>query len=151
MGHQGCEKWISVCLSCQQAKGLGKLRFPLQSIESSGFNEVVQTDHQKIRMTATGYSQVLEMIDHFTKFAEAAPCMTALACEKCNHLINVCIVRHGCPITFQSDNGKASVDDLTKKLMKMSQVAQAHSTTYQPQTNGLVERENRTLVSMLSV
>ena len=129
MGHQGCEKWISVCLSCQQAKGPGKLRFPLQSIESSGFNEVVKTDHQKIRMTATGYNQVLVMIDHFTKFAEAAPCTTASACEKCNHLINVCIVRHGCPITFQSDNGKASVDDLTKKLMKMSQVAQAHSTT----------------------
>ena len=30
-------------------------------------------------------------------------------------------------------------------------MAQAHSTTYQPQTNGLVERQNRTLVSMLIV
>ena len=31
------------------------------------------------------------------------------------------------------------------------QVAQAHSTTYHPQTNGLVERQNWTLVSMLRV
>ena len=30
-------------------------------------------------------------------------------------------------------------------------MAQAHSTTYRPQTNGLVERQNRTLVSMLRV
>ena len=52
------------------------------------------------------------------------------------------------PMTFQSDNGTASVGELTKELMRRSQVAQAHSTTYHPQSNGLVERQNRTLVSM---
>ena len=62
--------------------------------------------------------------------------MTAV--EMCDHLMNVWIARHGCPITFQSDNGKASVGDLTKELMKRSQ-------------NGLVERQNSTLVSMLRV
>ena len=56
-----------------------------------------------------------------------------------------------CPMTFQSDNGKAFVGDLTKELMKRSHIAQAHSTTYHPQTNGLVERQNRTLVNMLRV
>ena len=59
--------------------------------------------------------------------------------------------KHGCPMTFQSDNGTAFVGELTKELMRRSQVAQAHSTTYHPQTNGLVERQNRTLVSMLRV
>ena len=38
--------------------------------------------------------------------------------------------------------------DLTKELMKRSQ---AHSTTYHPQTSGLVERQNRTLANMLKV
>ena len=74
-------------------------------------------------MTATGYNQVLVMIDIFTKYAEAASCMTASAEETCNILINVWIARHGCPITLQSDNGKAFVGDLTKDLMKRSQVA----------------------------
>ena len=118
---KACEKWISAYLSGQQAKDPRKLRFPLQSIESSGFNEVVQIDHQKICMTATGYNQVLVMIDHFTIYAEAAPCIRASAEETCDHLINVCIARHGCPITFQSDNSKAFVGDLTKELMKRSQ------------------------------
>ena len=148
---KACEKWISACLSCQQAKDPRILRFSLQSIESTGLTEVVQIDHQKICLTATGYNQVLVMIDHFTKYAEAAPCMTASAEETCDHEIKVWIARHGCLITFQSDNGKAFVGDLTKELMKRSQVAQAHSTTCHSQTNGLVERQNRTLVSMLKL
>ena len=39
--------------------------------------------------------------------------------------------------------------ELTNELMRRSQVGQAHSTTYHPQTNSLVERQNRTLVLMV--
>ena len=115
---KACEKWVTACLSCQQVKDPRKLRFPLQSIESSEFNEVVQIDHQKICMTDSGYNQVLVMIDHFTKYAEAVPCITASAEETCDHLINTWIARHGCPMTFQSDNGTAFVGELTKELMR---------------------------------
>ena len=107
---------------------------------------MVQIVHQKICVTATCYNQVLVMIDHFTKYAVAAPCMTASAEETCDHLIIVWIARHGCPITFQSDNGKAFVGDLKKQSMKRSQLAQAHSTTYHPQTIGLVKRQKCTLI-----
>ena len=134
-----------------QVKDPRKLRCPLQSIESSDFNEMVQIDHQKICMTNSGYIQVLVMIDHCTKYAEAVPCINASAEEACDYLINTWIVRHGCPMTFQSDNGTAFVGEFTKERMRCSQVAQAHSRTYHPQTNGLVERQNRTLVSMLRV
>ena len=85
---KACEKWVKACVSCQQVKDPRKLRFPLQSIESSEFNEVVQIDHQKICMTVSGYNQVLVMTDHFTKYAEAVPCITASVEETCDHLIN---------------------------------------------------------------
>ena len=45
---KACERWVTACLSCQQMKYPSKLRFPLQSIESSEFIEVVQIDYQKI-------------------------------------------------------------------------------------------------------
>ena len=127
------------------------MKFTLKSVESSEFNEVVQIDHQKICMTESGYNQILVIIDHFTKLAEAVPCQTSSAEETCDHLITHWISRYGCPMTFQSDNGNAFVGDLTKELLKRSHIAQAHSTTYNPQTNGLVERQNRTLVNMLRV
>ena len=148
---KACEKWNTAYLSCKQVKDPRKLRFPLQSIESSEFNEVVQIDHQKIFMTYSGYTQVLVMVDHITKYAEAVPCITTSPEETCNHLTNTWIARHGCPMTFQLDNGTAFVGELTKELMMRSQVAKAHSTTYHPQTNGLVERQNRTLVLLLRV
>ena len=142
---------MNACLACLQVKDPRKMKFPLKSVESSEFNEVVQIDHQKICMTESGYNQILVIIDHFTKLAEAVPCQTASAEETCDHLLTHWISRYGCPMTFQSDNGKAFVGELTKELMKRSHIAQAHSTTYHPQTNGLVERQNRTLVNKLRV
>ena len=67
------------------------------------------------------------------------------------HTENLIIKSFNCPMTFQSDNRTAFVGELTKELMRRSQVAQAHSRTYHPQTNGLVERQIMTLVSMLRV
>ena len=117
---KACEKWVTACLSCQQVKDSRKLRFPLQSIESSEFKEVVQIDHQKICMTDSGYNQVLVMIDHFTKYAEDV--------RSPNQYVDS---EKWFPMTFRSDNGTAFVGDFTKELMRRSQVAaQAHSTTY---------------------
>ena len=118
-----------------------KLKFPLPSIESSEFNDVVQIDHQKIYRTESGYNQVFVMIDHFTKYAKALPCKTASAEETCNQLIKTWIARHVFPMTFQTNIGTAFVGELTKELMRRSQVAQPHSRTYHPQTNSLVEKQ----------
>ena len=68
------------CMSSMPASERSKkMKFPLKSVESSEFNEVVQIDHQKICMTESGYNQILVIIDHFTKLAEAVPCQTASA------------------------------------------------------------------------
>ena len=74
------------------------------------------------------------------------PCQTVSVEETCDQLITHLISRYGCPMTFQSDNRKAFLGDLTKELMKRSHIAQAHSTTYHPQTNGLVERQNMQII-----
>ena len=104
--RKACERSVNICLACLQVKDPKKIKFPLKSVESSEFNEVVQIDHQKICMTESGYNQILVIIDHFTKLAEAVE-------ETCDHLITHWISRYGCPMTFQSDNCKAFVGDLT--------------------------------------
>ena len=72
--RKACERWINACLSCfQVVEVLRKMMFPLKSVESSVFNEIVQMVHQKICTTETGYDQMLVTIDHFTKLAVAVP------------------------------------------------------------------------------
>ena len=104
---KACEKWVAAFLSCQQVKSLRKLKLPLQSNEPSDFNEVVQVDRQKICMIDSGYNQVLLMIVHIIKKAEAVPCITVSAEETCNHLIKTLNARYGCPVVLHSDNGTA--------------------------------------------
>ena len=109
--RKACKRWVNACLACLQVRDPRKMKIPIKSVESSEFNEVVQIDHQKICMTESGYNQILVIIDHFTKLAEAVPCQTASAEETCDQLITHWMSRYGCHI------------------------AQAHSTTYHPQTN----------------
>ena len=51
--RKACERWVNACLACLQVKDPRKLKFPLKSVESSEFNEVVLIDHQKICMKET--------------------------------------------------------------------------------------------------
>ena len=48
---KACERWVNAWLACLKVKDTRKKKFPLKSVESSEFNEVVQIDHQKICMT----------------------------------------------------------------------------------------------------
>ena len=82
-----CERWVNACLSCSQVKDPRKMKFPHKMVERSEFNEVVQIDHQKVCMTDSGFNQILVIIDHFTKLAEALPCQTASPEETCDHMI----------------------------------------------------------------
>ena len=141
--RKACESWVNACLSCLQVKDQRKMKLPLKSVEISEFNEVVQIDHQKICRTDSGYNQIKNFIDHFRKLAEVVPCQTASAEETCNHLVTHWISRYVCPMAFQSDIGKALVGNLTKELMRRSHIAQAHSTTYHPHTNGLFGKTER--------
>ena len=56
--RKACERWVNACMSCLQVKIPGKMKFPLKSVESSEFNEVVQIDHQQICMTDSDYNQI---------------------------------------------------------------------------------------------
>ena len=145
---------IKHCLTCQQTKHpAGNPCYPLQSINSSNFNDLVQFDHLKLCKTTSGNNGLLVIIDHFTKFAEAIPCAHDEydAQTTAKIILNKWFARHGTPARMQSDNATNFTAEIAQELMKASQVTKITSTPAHPRGNGLVERQNRTLLTLLRV
>ncbi|KAG1135008.1 hypothetical protein G6F37_007337 [Rhizopus arrhizus] len=59
------------------------------------------------------------------------------------------ICRHGCPTIIVSDNGKPFLSDLIRKVCQNYSIIHKTTTPYNPQSNGLIERFNRTLGQIL--
>ena len=145
---------IKHCLTCQQTKHpAGNPCYPLQNINSSNFNDLVQFDHLKLCKTESGNTGLLVIIDHFAKLAEATPCAhdEYIAQTTANIILHDRFARHGTPVRIQSDNAPNFTAKVAQKLMNASIVTKVTCTPAHPRGNGLVERQNRTLLTLLRV
>lgn len=122
----------------------------LRPIITEGPGELVLMDFMgPLPATPAGNRFILVIIDHFTRWPEvyATPDQTAsTAAKSCIDYIS----RHGVPRRLLSDNGPAFVSDLLARLAEQLEVSHSFATPYHPQTNGTVERFNRTLKAMLA-
>ena len=147
-------EYIKHCYTCQEVRHpAGNVCFALQNITSSCFNDLVQFDHMKVCTTEAGNNGLLVIIDHFSKFAEAVPCSHDRydAIATAQHLLSKWIARHGTPHRMQSDNAQAFNAVVMKQFMAASHVTKVSSTPGHPRGNGLVERQNRTLLTFLRI
>ena len=60
------------------------------------------------------------------------------------------VSRHGVPSEVLSDCGRAFLSGLMKEVELLLGFKKANTTAYHPQTDGLIERYNRTLTAMLA-
>ena len=123
--QEAVSKWVNSCPVCQQQKNpVGRLRLELQNIVSSEPNELIQFDHVNVCQSHSGHKQILVIIDHFTKYAEAVPCTKDdLTAERTVPiLLDKWVARHGTPSMAQSDNGKQFVAEVTDHFMRAAQI-----------------------------
>ena len=135
MGLQlAVNKWINACKVCQQRKNpVGPVRFALQKIVSNKFNELVHFNRLKICESEKENRYFLEIIDHFTKYAEAVPCSTQEMTAQATVLkiLNACSARHGTPSIMQHDNGPEFVVNVAEAFMRASSSFYCASSSHQ--------------------
>ena len=92
---------------------------------------------------------VLIIGDYFTKWVEAYPMsdMKATTVAKCLYDF---ICRFGAP-DMHTNQGRNFESALISELCKLLGITKTRTTPYHPQSDGMIERFNRTLLSMLSM
>ena len=83
---------------------------------------------------------VIVLVDYYSKWCEVA-FETEVTTDKMIQLLHNVFAREGLPEFLVTDNGV----QLTKEFLKGIGITHLHASLYHPQTNGIVERMNRTV------
>ena len=97
-----------------------------------------------------GNKYAVVFMDYLTKWPEVYATPDQTAATIANLLVREIVARHGVPSQLLSDRGQAFLSGLLKEVERVLGYKKVNTTAYHPQTDGLVERFNRTLISMLA-
>ena len=101
--------------------------------------------------TARNNKYILVVGDYFSKWKEAYPMPNMEATTIANLLVNEFICRFGVPECLHTDQGRNFEASLIEEMCRLLGIHKTRTTPYHPQSDGLIERFNRTLLSMLSI
>lgn len=142
-------EYVKKCHRCQ-LHGKKKLNEELYPVPVSikPF-ERVTLDVKHVQASKSGYRYIIAGIDYLTKYVEARPMRFQTAAEIALFLYEDIICRHGCPTIIVTDNGKPFTSDIIRQVCRNYNIIHKTTTPYNPQSNGLIERFNRTLSQIL--
>ena len=144
--------WCATCPSCTTRKSpIPKPSAPLKPISVGNPMQLVAVDLLgPLPLSQTGNSYILVAADYFTKWCEAYPLPNMEAVTIADKLVNEMFFRFSPPESLHSDQGRQFDGCLLKEICRILQIKKTRTSPYHPQCDGLVERFNRTLLTMLA-
>ena len=145
------DRWIKTCDICTKVKrhpGPGKR--PLQQ-EMTGvrFGRIALDILSGLSTTPKGNTCILVVQDYYTKFAQAYS-LAEHSALTCADALLQWIHLFGTPLILHTDQGREFESNVWQQLCQKFNIKKTRTNSYRPQSDGMVERLNRTLLSALS-
>lgn len=143
------ENWINRCDSCQKVKG-SRLKGQLKVYNVGAPWERIAIDVAgPFPTTESGNKYTLVVQDYFSKWVEVytMPNQEAGTVAKC--VVDNWVCRYGVPTEIHSDQGRNFESFIFTEMCTILNITKTRTTPLHPQSDGMVERFNRTLEEYL--
>jgi len=148
--YNDAREYVRTCDECQK-RGKNKRNEPLHPIKvGQPYDRIGMDIVGPLPKTPRGNTHIVVATEYLTKWPEARAIPDAKAASVVSFFYEDIICRHGCPKEILTDRGTHFVNEMLNSLCDKLGVKHRLSTAYHPQTNGLVERFNRTLCETLA-
>ena len=146
------QEWCRVCEACAAKKGpQSKPQAPLQIVLVGAPMERVAVDIAgPFPVSASGNRYIVVVIDYFSKWPEAFPVPNQEAETVARVLVDGVFCRFGVPDELHSDQGRNFESTLFRECCQLLGIRKTRTTPLHPQSDGMVERFNRTLVQEMA-
>ena len=142
--------WTRACTQCQRAKVQRHTSAPLSSFPTPDARfDAVHIDIVGPLPPSQGYTYLLTCVDRYTRWPEAIPISTITSEAVAQAFISGWISRFGVPSTIVTDRGRQFESQLWNNLTALLGIKRSRTTSYHPQSNGMVERFHRQLKAAL--
>ncbi len=147
------EHWCKSCQDCSMRKSpRNAKKAPLLPIPvGNAFERVAVDVLGPFPPSGKGNRYIVVFSDYLTRWCEAFAVPNAEATVIARLLVDEIITRHGAPKVLLSDRGKNFLLKLVAEVCKIFQIHKVNTSSYHPQSDGLVERFNSTLCQSLSM
>ena len=146
-------RWCASCSECAARKGKPPpKRVPLAPLPVGEPFERIALDILDTHIpTKRGHVYILVISDYFSKYTDAFPLRRKTTYNCAKVLAERWVAYHGVPTVIHSDQGREFEGGVFQRLAELLGANKTRTAPYRPQSDGLVERFNRTLLNMLSV
>ncbi len=148
--HENVRRWCAACRECQLVNPPASPKAPLRPLP------LMQVPFERIGMdligplerSARGHRFALVLVDYATRYPEAVALRNISAKSVAEALFSM-ISRVRIPKEILTDQGTAFMSRTIRKLYELLGIKSVRTSVYHPQTDGLVERFNLTLKTMI--
>jgi len=144
-------RWCAECENCQRAKVVKQHTAAVEPIPipQRRFSHVHVDIVGPLPVAACGATYLLTMVDRTTRWVEVAVLKDISASTCSDAFLSTWVARFGVPATVTSDKGAQFTSETWKQLCTRLGVCHVTTTSYHPQSNGMIERVHRQLKDAL--